>query len=72
MSLFYAISIATASGASRILLAGADGYEASDPRYKEVALLFEQYVSLDEAIPIFAITKTTYPIKQKSIYDPSI
>ena len=72
LSLFYAISIATASGASRILLAGADGYEASDPRYKEVALLFEQYVSLDEAIPIFAITKTTYPIKQKSIYDPSI
>jgi 4-hydroxy 2-oxovalerate aldolase len=72
LSLFYAISIAIASSASRILLAGVDGYEASDPRYKEVALLFEQYSSFDESIPIFAITKTTYPIKQKSIYDPSI
>jgi len=72
LSLFYAISIATASDANRILLAGADGYDVSDPRYKEVSSLFEQYNALDNALTIYAITKTTYPIKQRSIYDPSL
>ena len=71
LSLFYAISIATSSNADRILIAGADGYEVSDPRYNEVSLLFEQYNSLDNSLPIFAITKTSYSIDQKSIYNPN-
>ena len=72
LSIFYAISIATASSAKRILIAGADGYEITDPRYKEVASFFDQYSELDSSIPICAITKTTYPIVQRSIYDPTL
>ena len=72
LSLFYAIAVATASNANRIFIAGADGYEVSDPRYNEVSSLFEQYSAIDNALPICAITKTTYPIVQRSIYDPNI
>jgi len=72
LSIFYAISIACASNAKRILLAGADGYEISDPRYKEVVSIFEQYSEAENAIPVKAITKTTYPIEQRSIYDPTL
>jgi 4-hydroxy 2-oxovalerate aldolase len=72
LSIFYALSIATASGANRVLIAGADGYNTSDPRYKEAASLFDKYNTVDNAIPVCAITRTTYPIKQMSIYDPTL
>jgi 4-hydroxy 2-oxovalerate aldolase len=72
LSLFYAISIATASNTNRILIAGADGYNIADPRYEEVESLFDQYNSLNYAVPIYSITRTTYSIKQRSIYDPTL
>ena len=72
LSLFYAISIATASNANRILIAGADGYEVNDSRHKEVDQIFKQYKSLDNSIPIYSVTSTTYSIKKRSIYDPSL
>jgi 4-hydroxy 2-oxovalerate aldolase len=72
LALFYAISVATASGSKNIFIAGADGYNINDPRYKEVASLFEKYNHLDVSLPIYAITKTTYPINHRSIYDPSL
>ena len=72
LSIFYALSIATASGANRILIAGADGYEINDPRYKEISDLFDKYDVLDNAISVYSITKTKYPIKQRSVYDPML
>ena len=71
-SLFYAVSIATASCANKILIAGADGYSSSDPRYEEVVSFFKQYSDIENAIRVIAITETTYPIEQMSIYDPAL
>ena len=72
LSIFYAISIACASNAKRVLVAGADGYEISDPHYIENCAMFEQYSNIKNAIPIISITKTKYPIEKQSIYDPSL
>ncbi len=72
LSLFYAIAVATAGGADRILLSGVDGYDASDPRYQEMVTLLEQYQQLETKLPIYSITPTTYPIQQRSVYDPDL
>jgi len=72
LSLIYAIAVASAGEANRILVSGVDGYELSDPRHQEVAKILEKYKNLDEAIPVQAITKTSYSIVQSSVYDPSI
>jgi 4-hydroxy 2-oxovalerate aldolase len=68
----YAIALATAAGAQRILMAGFDGYAAGDPRQEEMIEVLEQYQRVDTAIPIMAITPTTYPIMQRSIYEPGL
>jgi hypothetical protein len=34
--------------------------------------VLEQYQRVDKAIPIMAITPTTYPITQRSIYEPGL
>jgi len=68
LAINYAMSVASASGASQILLTGIDGYEKSDPRQLEMIAALERYKELDKSIPIYAITPTTYPIEDKSIY----
>ena len=72
LSIFYAISVAIAGNANQILLAGADGYEFGDHRYEKVSLLFDKYMNIKNSIPLCAITKTNYPIKQRSAYDPKL
>jgi 4-hydroxy 2-oxovalerate aldolase len=68
----YAISIANAANANRILLVGVDGYDPSDLRQIEMVNAIKKYDRIKEHIPMLAITPTTYPIKQKSIFDPGI
>lgn len=68
----YAIVLATAAGAERILMTGFDGYAAGDSRQEEMIEVLEQYQRMDKAIPIMAITPTTYPIIQRSIYEPGL
>lgn len=68
----YAIALATAAGAERILMTGFDGYAAGDPRQEEMIEVLEQYQRVDKAIQIMAITPTTYPIMQRSIYEPGL
>jgi len=68
LALSYAMSVASAGGAKQILLTGIDGYESSDSRQMEMIDSFERYSALKKSIPIYAITPTTYPIKDKSIY----
>ena len=68
LALTYAMSVASAGGAKQILLTGIDGYESSDSRQLEMIESFERYSALKKSIPIYAITPTTYPIKDKSIY----
>lgn len=72
LAVAYAIAVAMASGATRILMAGFDGYISGDPRQEEMIEVLEQYQHMDKAIPIAAVTPTTYPILQRSIYEPEL
>jgi 4-hydroxy 2-oxovalerate aldolase len=66
--LAYALSVATSGGASRILLAGFDGYSADDPRRAEVDALFRSYMQARPTTELAAITPTKYEIPSLSIY----
>ena len=68
----YAIAIAIAGGAGKILLVGFDGYAIGDSRQEEMIELFDRFKVLKSAPPIIAITPTTYPILQRSVYEPSL
>lgn len=68
--LAYALAIATSGGARRIFLAGFDGYEPGDPRQGEVARLFACYLNHAEAVPLKAITNSTYDLPGCSVYGP--
>nr|VFJ60522.1 MAG: 4-hydroxy 2-oxovalerate aldolase [Candidatus Kentron sp. DK] len=63
----YALAIATSGGASRILLAGFDGYSADDPRRTELDTMFSQY-SASYRIPYASITPTKLQIPGLSVY----
>ena len=66
----YALSIATSGNASRILLAGFDGYKhRTDERHKKITdHLFSLYSSCKGSKPLMAITPTSYAVKSTSIY----
>jgi len=72
LALAYAVSVATAGGASKILLAGVDGYESNDPRQQEMVEMLEGYEKISASLPLSAITPTTYPVDQRSIYEPGL
>ena len=72
LAIAYAMALATASGANKILLAGMDGYEISDPRQTEMIELLEKYSGIKHALPIIAITPTTYPVEKHSVYELDI
>jgi len=67
-TLVYALSIATSGKASKILLAGFDGYGSNDKRTKIVDELFYLYSSSKHARFIIAITPTSYSVSSSSIY----
>ncbi|MNZ91739.1 4-hydroxy-2-oxovalerate aldolase [compost metagenome] len=64
----YALAIATSGNASRIFMAGFDGYGADDPRSHEMQTLFEKYQQEPQAIQLQAITPTRYSLHTQSIY----
>lgn len=68
----YALAIATSGQASRILLAGFDGYAADDPRYHEAEHIFQAYQASHSRVPIFAITPTLYEVPSISVYGPKL
>jgi len=72
LALVYAISIATSAGAKQIFLAGVDGFAPSDKRQREMVELLEKYRKCPYALPLKAITPTSYPVEQKSIYEPEL
>ena len=67
-TLVYALSIATSGKASKILLAGFDGYGSNDKRTKIVDELFYLYSSSKNAKSIVAVTPTSYSVSSSSIY----
>ena len=71
-ALMYAISIATSGRAKNIFIAGADGYSAHDSRQRKMIGMLEQYKVTSDAIPLTAITPTTYPINSVSLFDKNL
>jgi 4-hydroxy 2-oxovalerate aldolase len=66
--LSYTLAIATSGNASRILLAGFDGYGADDPRTSEVNNLLQDFTKEPSTPSIISITPTQYNISSSSIY----
>lgn len=64
----YALAIAASGKASRILLAGFDGYSADDPRTSEMDKLLSDFQKNEDAPPLVAITNTRYKIQSTSVY----
>lgn len=72
MSAAYAIAVSISAGARRILMAGFDGYAAGDPQQDDMIRILEQFQHMNNHIPVIAVTPTTYPIPQRSIYEPGL
>ena len=64
----YALSIATSGRASKILLAGFDGYEYTDSRTKIVDDLFFLYSLHKKSKKILSVTPSVYNFATTSIY----
>lgn len=65
----YALAVATSGQATRILLAGFDGYPAGDARNDEMNRLFGIYAKADAGIELASVTPTRYrPLREISIY----
>jgi len=66
----YAIALATVGGASKILLAGLDGFDHADPRQLSMTELLTAAQSHPGTPPLLSLTPTTYPIEESSLYAP--
>lgn len=64
----YALAIAASGKATRILLAGFDGYGSDDPRSIEVDNLMNSFSKVENTPPLLAVTPTQYKIESTSIY----
>lgn len=64
----YALAIAASGRATRVLLAGFDGYAADDPRALEVRGLLDAYQQLPQTPPLLAVTPSRYQVPSTSIY----
>lgn len=68
MVVAYALAVATSGHATRVFMAGFDGYGADDPRSQEMHALLEQYLASPSARELVAITPTYYGIHTESVY----
>lgn len=64
----YSFAIATSGEASKILLAGFDGYDAEDPRNSEMNNVVKKYKASVASLPIISILPTRYDVERKSVY----
>jgi 4-hydroxy 2-oxovalerate aldolase len=64
----YTLAMATIGKASRILLAGFDGFGADDPRTVKMEELLTTYQAAAGALPVVSITPTRYNISSSSVY----
>jgi len=68
LAISYALGIANSGKAKRIYIAGFDGYEAEDPKRREMDELFSLYQSLKKKSELTSITPTKYKVKSTSVY----
>lgn len=71
LALGYALAVANAAGAQNILMAGFDGYPPGDGRLDDMLDLLDAYGGAPSMLPLTAVTPTSYPIHQRSIYAPA-
>ena len=64
----YAFAVITSGKASRILMAGFDGYIGEDPRNQEMNAVVKAYKQSVAGIPMISITPTRYDVERESIY----
>jgi 4-hydroxy 2-oxovalerate aldolase len=64
----YVLAIAASGNASRVLLAGFDGYNADDPRMSEMNNLLNVYQQSEGVPSLLAITPSRYKLPSKSVY----
>ncbi|EON90639.1 putative aldolase/synthase [Marinobacter lipolyticus SM19] len=67
----YALAIAASGQASRVLMAGFDGYGADDPRNREMKELLDLYQQTPGARELVSVTPTRYELMSQSIYGMS-
>lgn len=67
----YALSISVVSNASAISVVGFDGYALGDERQMEMVDIFNLFRLLEGVPTVTALTPTSYPILQGSIYAPA-
>jgi 4-hydroxy 2-oxovalerate aldolase len=68
----YALAIAVHSKAKSISLVGVDGYERGDIRQTEMFDLLSKFKVFAPDLTIKALTPTSYPVEQGSIYAPNL
>ncbi|MFC4259129.1 aldolase catalytic domain-containing protein [Marinobacter lacisalsi] len=64
----YALAIAASGEASRVLMAGFDGYSADDPRTQEMRELLALYTNTPGARELLAVTPTRHELPVRSIF----
>jgi len=64
----YALAVASSGKAKQIFLAGFDGYTTDDPRRLENDIVFKAHNDTKSAVPVLAVTPTSYNIDSTSIY----
>ena len=64
----YAFAVTTSGLASRVLLAGFDGYPGEDSRNEEMNNVVKSYQKSEKAIPLVAVTPSRYDLVADSVY----
>jgi 4-hydroxy 2-oxovalerate aldolase len=64
----YALAVATSAGATRVLLAGFDGYAPGDTRRAQDQAVFNRFLERDTTPPLLAITPTAFDLPSASVY----
>jgi 4-hydroxy 2-oxovalerate aldolase len=64
----YALAVAAAGKASRVLLAGFDGYAAGDPRRAEDQAVFSRFLAEPTTPALLAVTPTAFDLPSTSVY----
>jgi len=64
----YAMSVAAAGGAKRILLTGFDGFGRRDPRHEAMESIFAAFQESPSTPPVVSLTRTSYSISTSSLF----
>ena len=66
----FALSIAARGQAKRILLAGFDGYDESDPRHVMMQNTLDIFIEQPPGLAVVSLTRSTYRVSQRSLFAP--